>query len=299
MPADEGRSWRPRPPPTATRRPTRCRWATPRWARSSRPPMRCAVADSNRGLESGNAMAGGRQCLRCGGRHFRRADIGIEGKRIAAIMPQAKPNRKDDRLRSAGAWLLPGLIDCHVHLTIPTELADPGAGAKRSDAAVALYAAKAAERTLHGGITTARDVGGWNYVEMAVRDAINQGLASARACSSPAGCYPSPRRRRLLSRHVRSRQRRRGSASKAARKQLAMGADLIKVMATGAMLSSENEDARAIQYQAGGTAGGGRDRARQLQACRRPRPCLPRHRELPSRPAATASSTAPSPTRPC
>jgi imidazolonepropionase-like amidohydrolase len=34
----------------------------------------------------------------------------------------------------------------------------------------------------------------------------------------------------------------------AARKQLANGADLIKVMATGAMLSSEREDARAIQY---------------------------------------------------
>src|SRR4029453_895998 len=34
----------------------------------------------------------------------------------------------------------------------------------------------------------------------------------------------------------------------AARRQLARGADLIKVMATGAMLSSENEDARAIQY---------------------------------------------------
>jgi imidazolonepropionase-like amidohydrolase len=34
----------------------------------------------------------------------------------------------------------------------------------------------------------------------------------------------------------------------AARRQLARGADFIKVMATGAMLSPENEDARAIQY---------------------------------------------------
>ena len=34
----------------------------------------------------------------------------------------------------------------------------------------------------------------------------------------------------------------------AARKQLANGADLVKVMATGAMLSSEREDARAIQF---------------------------------------------------
>ena len=35
---------------------------------------------------------------------------------------------------------------------------------------------------------------------------------------------------------------------RAVRRQLAQGADLIKVMATGAMLSSETEDARAIQY---------------------------------------------------
>jgi imidazolonepropionase-like amidohydrolase len=38
------------------------------------------------------------------------------------------------------------------------------------------------------------------------------------------------------------------AVKQAARKQLAKGADLIKVMATGAMLSSENEDARAIQF---------------------------------------------------
>ena len=42
-------------------------------------------------------------------------------------------------------------------------------------AAVALFAAAAARRTLSAGVTTVRDVGGWNYVEMAVRDAIEAG----------------------------------------------------------------------------------------------------------------------------
>jgi imidazolonepropionase-like amidohydrolase len=179
---------------------------------------------------------------------FRRADIGIDNDRISVIAPQAKPEKKDDVYDMAGAWVLPGLIDCHVHLTVPTETADPAASAQRSDAAVALYAAKAAERTLLCGVTTARDVGGWNYVEMAVRDAINQGLAigprlflAGRLLSvttATVDYYPGmyevadgPEAVRL-----------------AARKQLARGADLIKVMATGAMLSSESEDARAIQY---------------------------------------------------
>ncbi len=179
---------------------------------------------------------------------FQRADIGIDDERITAITPQAKPDRKDDVHEMPGAWLLPGLIDCHVHLTIPTELADPAAGANRTDAAVALYTAKAAERTLQAGVTTARDVGGWNYVEMAVRDAINQGLATGPRLFL-AG--------RLLSITTQTVDYYPGmyevadgpdAVKQAARKQLAKGADLIKVMATGAMLSSENEDARAIQF---------------------------------------------------
>jgi imidazolonepropionase-like amidohydrolase len=132
---------------------------------------------------------------------------------------------------------------------MPTDLADPAAAAKRSDAEVALYAAKAAERTLLGGITTARDVGGWNYVEMAVRAAINEGLCNGprlflagRLLSITTGTtdyYPGMYEVANGAEEVR----------KAARQQLAMGADLVKVMATGAMLSSEHEDARAIQYR--------------------------------------------------
>jgi imidazolonepropionase-like amidohydrolase len=180
---------------------------------------------------------------------FRRADVGIEADRIAAIMPDARPASGDRIVDVGGAWLLPGLIDCHVHITVPTEPADPGASARRSDAAVALYAAKAAERTLLGGITTARDVGGWNYVEMAVRDAINAGhcvgprlFLAGRLLSITTGTadlYPGMYEIANGAEEVR----------KAARKQLARGADLIKVMATGAMYSSEHEDARAIQYR--------------------------------------------------
>jgi imidazolonepropionase-like amidohydrolase len=180
---------------------------------------------------------------------FRRADIAIERDRITSIAADAKPASGDQVVDVRGAWLLPGLIDCHVHITVPTEPADPGASAKRSDAAVALYAAKAAERTLLCGITTARDVGGWNYVEMAVRDAINAG-----ACIGPRLFLAG----RLLSITTATADYYPGmyetangveEVRKAARKQLAMGADLIKVMATGAMYSSAYEDARAIQYR--------------------------------------------------
>jgi len=179
---------------------------------------------------------------------FRRADLAVVGERIDRVLPPGSPASADERIDCSGLWLLPGLIDCHVHLVMPTDEPDPAAAAKRSDAAVAIYAAKAAERTLLGGVTSARDVGGWNYVEMAVREAIEAGLIigprlflAGRLLSITTGgvdYYPGMYDVANGPDEVRA----------AARRQLARGADLIKVMATGAMLSPENEDAHAIQY---------------------------------------------------
>ncbi|HQZ33399.1 MAG TPA: amidohydrolase family protein [Ilumatobacteraceae bacterium] len=179
---------------------------------------------------------------------FRAADIGVDAGRISTIRSGARRAGGDEVVDVSGCWLLPGLIDCHVHLTLPTDAGDPAGSAVRSDAAVALYAAAAAERTLMAGITTVRDVGGWNYVEMAVRDAISAGMCvgprmflAGRLLSittSTADYYPGMYEVADGADAVRA----------AARRQLAKGADLIKVMATGAMLSSETEDSRAIQF---------------------------------------------------
>lgn len=190
----------------------------------------------------------GGMVLDAAGERFVRSDMGVDAERIAALVPAASPDADDTVVDLAGCWLMPGLIDCHVHLTQPTDVPDPAAAAARSDAAVALYTAAAAQRTLAAGITTARDVGGWNYVEMAVRDAINAGqipgprlFLAGRLLSittATVGYYPGMYEVADGADAVR----------RAVRRQLAHGADLIKVMATGAMLSSETEDARAIQF---------------------------------------------------
>jgi imidazolonepropionase-like amidohydrolase len=190
----------------------------------------------------------GGMVLDAAGERFVRGDIGVDGGRVAALLPAAEPESGDEVVELDGCWLLPGLIDCHVHLTQPTDAPDPAAASGRSDAEVALFTAVAARRTLAAGVTTARDVGGWNYVEMAVRDAIN------------AGELPGPRLSlagRLLSITTATADYYPGmyevadgadAVRRAVRRQLARGADVIKVMATGAMLSSETEDARAIQF---------------------------------------------------
>lgn len=174
-------------------------------------------------------------------------DVLIKGDRIVALAP---PGETADGGVSdvAGLFLLPGLIDCHVHLVMRGEDADPSANAGRSDEEIAEFAAEAAERTLLGGITTVRDVGGWNYVEVALREEIERGermgprlLLAGRLLSQPTEAveyYPGMY-------EVAAGP---DAVAKAAGKQIERGADLIKVMATGAMLSPEGEDARAAQF---------------------------------------------------
>jgi dihydroorotase-like cyclic amidohydrolase len=52
---------------------------------------------------------------------FRRVDVGIDTStgRIAEL-GTARPTADDEVVDVSGQWLLPGLIDCHVHLTLPT-----------------------------------------------------------------------------------------------------------------------------------------------------------------------------------
>ena len=60
---------------------------------------------------------------------FRRADIGLDGDRIAHVGSAPGTTNGDDVVDLDGAWLLPGLIDCHVHLTQPTDAGDPAKAA--------------------------------------------------------------------------------------------------------------------------------------------------------------------------
>ena len=193
-------------------------------------------------------LRGGRLYDVAAGR-FAAGDIRIEGERIAAIAG-GRAAGNDSVIDMAGAFLLPGFIDCHVHLCMPTEDGNPDSPWRgRLPGEIAIYAARAACRTLMGGITTARDVGGWDYHEIAVRNLIRCGrlkgprlFCAGRLLSittSTTAYYPGMYDTADGPDQVRAK----------ARKQLAMGADLIKVMATGAITSTEYEDARAIQYR--------------------------------------------------
>ena len=104
---------------------------------------------------------------------FREADVHIAEGRIAGI---GRAPRGAERREMDGRWLLPGFIDNHVHLCVNTRAA-AGNNVWRDalPGTIAIWAADAARRMVMCGITTARDVGGWDYHEIAVREAIEAG----------------------------------------------------------------------------------------------------------------------------
>jgi imidazolonepropionase-like amidohydrolase len=77
------------------------------------------------------------------------------------------------------ATLLPGFIDAHVHMSM--EMSDDWyrdfyQGAFRFPAEQALYAAKYARLTVEAGFTTVRDLGAHEFVALGLRNAINAGI---------------------------------------------------------------------------------------------------------------------------
>jgi len=146
------------------------------------------------------------------------------------------------RIPLSGNTLLPGFIDCHVHLCLDAGLDPIGASARDSDNLLTLKGADFARKTLMAGITSVRDLGGKNGVDLSLRDAIESGIIPGpRVLASGLMICMTGGHGWQMGREADGPD----EVRKAVREQLKKGADLIKLMATGGILTPGVEPASA------------------------------------------------------
>lgn len=182
--------------------------------------------------------------------------IVVEGNKIIEVQKgYTSPAADQTVINLKNLTVMPGLIDMHVHMETETGPASYLNGFTYNPADFAFQSVVFAEKTLMSGFTAVRDLGGTN-VNIALRNAINKGwivgprvytagksLASTGGHADPSNNYrkdlmgdPGPREGVVNSVE---------DAAKAVRQRYKDGADLIKITATGGVLSMAKDGSGA------------------------------------------------------
>jgi len=173
----------------------------------------------------------------------------VSGDKILSIENgYREPISKDDIVIDLkDKTVMPGWIDMHVHLEMETNPQEYLEGFTLNDADIAYNSIEYAERTLIAGFTTVRDLGGTG-VNVSLRNAINSGkvdgprIFTAEKALASTGGHADPTngvKNSLMGDPGPKDGVVNGSADaeKAVRQRYKNGADLIKITATGGVLS--------------------------------------------------------------
>jgi imidazolonepropionase-like amidohydrolase len=172
----------------------------------------------------------------------------VEGDRIVAVEKGfSAATTGDVVIDLSKKTVLPGLIDMHVHIESETSRDQSLQRFTLNPADIAFRAASFARKTLLAGFTTVRDLGGTG-VNLSLRNAINQGLATGpriftagiSIASTGGHADPTNGYRKDLVREAGPAEGVVNSpeeARRAVRQRYKEGSDLIKITATGGVLS--------------------------------------------------------------
>jgi imidazolonepropionase-like amidohydrolase len=179
----------------------------------------------------------------------------VEADRITAIAPTSSiPAKPGDRVIDLTAYtVMPGLIDVHTHLTMANDF-DPYFELSMTPGKEAILGVENAKTTLEAGFTTVRNVGANDFTDVALRDEINAGHIPGphmQVSGPPLGITGGHMDENLLPEqyHVVGEGVADGipAVQHMVRQNIKYGADLIKIGASGGVLS-KGDDPQASQY---------------------------------------------------
>ncbi|MFM2423573.1 MAG: peptidase [Pseudomonadota bacterium] len=174
-------------------------------------------------------------------------DVLVEGKTIRAVSATPIKPGNATVIDLAGKTLMPGLIDCHVHVV--ASIVNLSANSELPTSLVALRSARIMREMLMRGFTTVRDLGGADFgLKLAIDEGTIEGprlVICGKALSQTGG--HSDQRGRYHHRDVSYYADRLGSLGRiadgvdavrrAAREEIMGGAEFIKIMANGGVSS--------------------------------------------------------------
>ena len=182
-----------------------------------------------------------------GGKPKENSAVIIENGKIKDITnANSLPKDGYEILDYPDSTIMPGLIEVHTHMHVSPEPGNYEAALNDSDTVLAIRATDAVRKTLMSGVTTMRDIGSKNHIAFPVRDAVNSGiipgprmLLAGQVVTTTAGhCNYFGTEADTLD-----------EAVTAARANIKLGAEWIKIMSTGGGFTPRS-NMRAAQYPA-------------------------------------------------
>jgi len=170
--------------------------------------------------------------------HIENAALVFADDRIQAVGPREEVPIPEGarRFDLTGKFILPGLIDAHIHLDMHG-MSDTYHESLVEDKLRTIRAAVQMRNTVRAGITTVRNAGSANYIDVAVKQAVKEGLVSGPRilASGRIICMLTAGNEYFkgLYREANGVDENR----RAAREQLKEGVDCLKIMATGAVMN--------------------------------------------------------------